>query len=229
MYLVGHGPSRLLYPRRYCQFDKMAAMGKQAIYIVTGFVLSTILILVLSKRQRESLWKYLPLRPRSRRISSSGTPPRSLSPEKKSPENMPPPVDYRDIYPPSRRETLLKVAESLSAGQKAKLKGHEVDGSVFRKGVIPFTTDYRECGPSMYTPMEISIEEVHALGDFPDYAELSGVPLPEAYKEFHIETAIPRPYRPMRWAYHQTMCMSDLARVIVHRTNAQYSAHQTRT
>ena len=86
---------------------------------------------------------------------------------------------------------------------------------VFRKGIIPFTANYRECGPSTYTPMEISIEEVKALGDFPDYAELSGVPLPEAYNVFNIGTAIPRPYRPLRWAYHQTMCMSDLMCIIL--------------
>jgi len=127
---------------------------------------------------------------------------------------MPSPVDYRDICPPSRREALSKVAESLPAGQQEKLQGREVDETAFRKGIIPFTADYRECGPSTYTPMEISIEEVKALGDFPDYAELSGVPLPEAYNEFIIDTAIPRPYRPMRWAYHQTMCMSDLACIL---------------
>lgn len=193
----------------------MAAMEKQFAYIVTGIILSAILLLVLSKGHRESLHTFLPLRSRYRRISSSNTPPRSLSPDKKPPVNMPPPVDYRDIYPPSRRETLSKVAESLPAGQREKLQGCEVDSSIFRKGIIPFTADYRECGPSTYTPMQISIEEVQALGDFPNYAELSGVPLPEAYKEFGIDTAIPRPYRPFRWAYHQTMCMSDLERLIV--------------
>ena len=50
--------------------------------------------------------------------------------------------------------------------------------------------------------------EVRALGDFPDYAKLSGVPLPQPYPECNIERAIPRPYRPFRWAYHQTMCGS---------------------
>ena len=51
-----------------------------------------------------------------------------------------------------------------------------------------------------------TMEEIRALGDFPDYATLSGVPLPEAYPEFDIRTAKPRPFRPVRWAYHQTMC-----------------------
>lgn len=195
--------------------DKMDAMEKQIAYVVTATILSAILLLILSKSHRESLRALLPSRSRSRRISSSNTPPRSLSPEKKPPVSMPPPVDYRHIYPPSRRETLSKVAESLPAAQREKLQGCEVDGTAFQKGILPFTADYRECGPSTYTPMEISIEEVHALGDFPDYAELSEVPLPEAYKDFDIDTAIPRPYRPFRWAYHQTMCMSDLTCLIV--------------
>lgn len=51
------------------------------------------------------------------------------------------------------------------------------------------------------------MEEIKALGDFPDYSKISGVLLPKAYKEFDIEKARPRPYRPFRWAYHQTMCM----------------------
>jgi hypothetical protein len=58
----------------------------------------------------------------------------------------------------------------------------------------------------MFTPCEFSTEEIKALGDFPDYVTLSGVPLPEAYPEFDINKAKPRPYRPFRWNYHQTMC-----------------------
>lgn len=48
-------------------------------------------------------------------------------------------------------------------------------------------------------------KEIEAYGDFPDYAMLSGVRLPEPYPEFNIETALARPYRPFRWSYHQTM------------------------
>lgn len=53
-------------------------------------------------------------------------------------------------------------------------------------------------------------DEIAAYGRFPDYAALSGVPLPTAYPKFDIIKALPRPYRPFRWAYHQTMCMSFL-------------------
>lgn len=186
------------------------------IYAASGIVLTIIFILVLSQRQREDLLAYLPISTRGRRISTSNTPPRSLSPEKKVPNNAPPPVDYKEIFPPSRREALAKAAETLSNSQKEKLKGVDVEQTNFRKGVIPFASDYRECGTSTYTPMEISIDEVKALGDFPNYAELSGIPLPQAYNEFKIETAQARPYRPLRWAYHQTMCRLDsMSQVIV--------------
>lgn len=50
-------------------------------------------------------------------------------------------------------------------------------------------------------------KEIEAYGDFPDYAMLSGVRLPDSYPEFNIETALARPYRPFRWSYHQTMGM----------------------
>ncbi|TKX27327.1 hypothetical protein C1H76_0164 [Elsinoe australis] len=54
------------------------------------------------------------------------------------------------------------------------------------------------------------MSEIKALGDFPDYAKLSGVPLPTPYATFDIDTAKPRPYRPLRWAYHQTMSLNKL-------------------
>ncbi|KAA8903333.1 hypothetical protein FN846DRAFT_780086 [Sphaerosporella brunnea] len=52
--------------------------------------------------------------------------------------------------------------------------------------------------------------EIAAFGRFPDYAKLSGVPLPKPYPEFDIHKALPRPYRPFRWAYHQTMSFKKL-------------------
>lgn len=42
--------------------------------------------------------------------------------------------------------------------------------------------------------------------EFPDYFKLSGVPLPEPLVNFSVNEAKPRPYRPFRWPYHQTMC-----------------------
>lgn len=74
--------------------------------------------------------------------------------------------------------------------------------------MMPYEASYLDVDGSKHTPTGFSIDEIKALGDFPDYAELSGVPLPEPYFEFDIDKALPRPYRPFRWAYHQTMCTS---------------------
>lgn len=178
-----------------------------------GIILCTISILALNKRRRMSFLQqfssWIPGTDRGRRGSASKTPPRSLSPEKKVPSNAPPATNYKDVFPPSRREALSQAAVSLPAAEKKKLSGSELDQDNFKKNILPFTADYRKCGPFTYTPMQISIEEVRALGDFPDYATLGGVPLPDLYKEFEIGQALARPYRPFRWAYHQTMCKSS--------------------
>jgi hypothetical protein len=165
---------------------------------------------LLTKSQRDVLLSYLPLASRGRRTSASGTPPRSLSPSKKAHAATGPqsPADYKNIFPPSVRENLPAAARGLSKSRQTLLKGDKLDEIHFRKNVISFESNFRECGPSTYTPMGLSLEEVEALGDFPNYSALSGVPMPESYKEFNIETALPRPYRPFRWAYHQTMCMA---------------------
>lgn len=105
----------------------------------------------------------------------------------------------------------MTIAENLPAAQRKKLKGHEIDEELFQKSQIPITADYREVEGNNYLPAGFSVDEIKALGDFPDYAELSGVPLPEPYREFDIDKALPRPYRPFRWKYHQTMCKSRLA------------------
>ncbi|KAG6819909.1 hypothetical protein H0H93_007443 [Arthromyces matolae] len=46
-----------------------------------------------------------------------------------------------------------------------------------------------------------------ALNTLPDYWHLSGVPLPKPLWDFDVKTAKPRPYRPFRWGYHQTMSL----------------------
>jgi hypothetical protein len=78
-----------------------------------------------------------------------------------------------------------------------------------QKKMLPMTADYRTSPGKLYTPTGFSVDDIKKLGDFPDYATLSGVPLPSAYPEHDIGKAMPRPYRPFRWAYHQTMCTYD--------------------
>ena len=187
--------------------------SEQYVFATLGITLCGIFLLALTRHQRGSIVQYLyasiSILPRGRRISSAKTPPRSISPENKIPNNGPPSVDYVDIFPPSSREALAKVSENCEPGPKKKISGRPLCAGELRENLIPFTADFRECDPSTYTPMEISMEEILALGDFPDYSGLSSVPLPNPYKEFEIETALPRPYRPFRWAYHQTMCISS--------------------
>lgn len=133
---------------------------------------------------------------------------KELPSEEKKTGSPSPTVSYRDIFPPSGRAALLKVAEKLPLARRQRIRAGQIDQAEFRKDVMSMHADYRECGPSSFTPTGISVEEIDALQDFPDYAELSGVPLPKPYEEFKIETALPRPYRPFRWVYHQTMCTS---------------------
>lgn len=182
--------------------------------IAISLLVGCIYLAIIPKRRRDAFIDQISARlqflPRGRRTSSSKTPPRSISPEKTVSNNEPPPVEYKNIFPPYQRETLGKVAEKYPSPIKEKLLSGDIDDVEFRNNVIPFTANYEGCGPSAYTPMGLSMAEVKALGDFPDYAELSGVPLPNPYKEFQIDTAIARPYRPFRWAYHQTMCTSSL-------------------
>lgn len=148
---------------------------------------------------------WIPVAARGRRVPISSTPPRSLSPPKAISPTIP--LGFWDAFPPSGREALAAVAAKLPEAQKRKLAVRDVDQATFEKNLIPFTADFATCGPATYTPTRLSTDEIKALGDFPDYAELSGVPLPKAYEGFRIETALSRPYRPLRWAYHQTMCM----------------------
>ena len=188
-------------------FGLSQAVREEDIFLLLGigFCLTTIAYLALSQRQRDLL--YSQLRIRGRKVATASTPPRSLSPEKSTPSNAPPvSTEYVDSFPPSRRQALIKIAETLPAKQKESIGELEIDQELFSHSILPFAANWSECSGSKYTPTGFSVDEIKALGDFPDYAELSGVPLPSPYHEFDIDKALARPYRPFRWAYHQTMC-----------------------
>lgn len=171
------------------------------------FCLTTISFLSLSERQRGLLFNRFRLR--GRRSSSANTPPRSLSPHKGTPDNAPlTSLEYVDIFPPARREALVEAAKSLPSKQRIKIGRVEASQDVLKRSIMPFDADWSKCSGSLRTSTGIAVDEIRALGDFPDYAGLCGVPLPEAYEGFDIKHAIPRPYRPFRWTYHQTMCRS---------------------
>lgn len=183
-----------------------------------GLLLSLISFLLLTGPQRKIIYHrlapWLPLTARPQRTLSSKTPPRSISPERKPAANVPSPAEYKDIFPPWRRDSLVTAATQSPFARKNELSGtlKDLPDRTFRESLIPMTADYRTCTnpANTYTPMGISLSEVAALGDFPDYAELSGVPLPTPYSTFKLENALPRPYRPFRWAYHQTMSLTRM-------------------
>ena len=187
-------------------------MPNEANFIWLGIAccLSAITYLMLSKPQKETILHRLMLR--GRRASSATTPPRSLSPEKKQPSNATPgKSEYVESFPPSRREALAEIMEKLSNAQQEKFgKTLNFNEKTFAQSMMGFEDDFRTCDDKRYTPTGFSVEEVKALGDFPDYATLAGVDLPEPYKDFDINKAQARPYRPFRWAYHQTMSLTKL-------------------
>lgn len=162
------------------------------------FVLSSIILFILQNERRDIIIERFRLK--RRRDSGSRTPPRSLSPEKKRTQSTSAP-NYSTTFPPSRRSALVKT-DLPSKPVEAVAASH----ADWTKRILPITASYLEASDDAYTPCEFSIAEIKALGDFPDYATLSGVPLPQPYHDFDIKKALPRPYRPFRWAYHQTMC-----------------------
>lgn len=169
------------------------------------FCLTSITYLALSQKQRDVLFHRLRLR--GRRASTATTPPRSLSPKKKAPLIVPSPTEYVESFPGSRREALAKVMEMRPQTKGGNYVGLEAEKNMTSDMMMPYEANYMEVDGSKHTPTGFSVDEIKALGDFPNYAELSGVPLPESYRDFDINKAMPRPYRPFRWTYHQTMCM----------------------
>lgn len=109
--------------------------------------------------------------------------------------------NYVNTFPPSQRATLVELGPQYAGVT-------EVDLAVTPKPVLNTEANYRAASPSQFNFSGFSVDDIHSLGDFPDYATLSGVPLPSPLENFNIDKAVPRPYRPFRWAYHQTMCKS---------------------
>lgn len=143
-------------------------------------------------------------------VTTADTPPRSISPsikderfeetivkkEASSIYTSPIPTDI-PTPPPSPRGVSSRRKPSITA---------LITNIMPRRGSIasPATS---AVGTGEIPVVNRSNKEIEAYGDFPDYAMLSGVRLPDPYPEFNIEKALPRPYRPFRWNYHQTMGM----------------------
>ncbi|PHH86151.1 hypothetical protein CDD83_10651 [Cordyceps sp. RAO-2017] len=115
---------------------------------------------------------------------------------------------YSRTFPPSQHALLSDVApEVLSPIYEREA---DFDLSTSPEKVLELDADYRLADPERFLFSGFTVGEVRALGDFPDYARLSGVPLPSPALNFSIDHSKPRPYRPFRWPYHQTMSLQKL-------------------
>lgn len=117
---------------------------------------------------------------RAGRDRHSATPPRSVSPAPRKPAEK------------GSRPLLASLLTNVIPGPKSSPPASPSPPSASVAADLPVTNR--------------SKDEIDSYGDFPDYAALSGVSLPQPYAEFDITKALPRPYRPFRWVYHQTMC-----------------------
>ncbi|TGJ83600.1 hypothetical protein E0Z10_g5165 [Xylaria hypoxylon] len=113
-------------------------------------------------------------------------------------------------FPPRQRDQLKQLAPSLSLAQQKVLGNLSFAQETFERSLLRLEEDYDNVDDSQYVYSGFSIREIKALGDFPDYSTLSGVPMPNPYVDFDIDKAKPRPYRPFRWPYHQTMSLTKL-------------------
>ena len=174
------------------------------LYVGIALCVTLITYLSLSQRQKDIVFRRLALR--GRRSSNADTPPRSLSPEKQPSNSQPKSSEYVNTFPPLTRETIPEAAVDLPEDRRKILETSTFDERNWTKSVLGWEDDFRKADPDKYVYTGYSIKEIRALGDFPNYSVLSEIPLPEAYPEHDINKALPRPYRPFRWAYHQTMC-----------------------
>ena len=170
------------------------------------FVASALTILIFDHKQRHVVLQRFDLR--RRRATGSLTPPRSLSPEKQGlpPNKAPSAPDFGDTFPPSRREALSNLPLDAMHGY----------GKTTRElSLLPPKYEHRVPSEEVWnfdklangvTATGFTLDEIKRLGDFPDYSALSGIPLPAECVGFDITKAKARPFRPLRWAYHQTMC-----------------------
>ncbi|KAK4164111.1 hypothetical protein QBC43DRAFT_238179 [Cladorrhinum sp. PSN259] len=113
-----------------------------------------------------------------------------------------PPPPHILQFPPSRRNALSNFP------QFEKFIGpSEIPPQVLKSRAL-ISTRKAEFGENLYTPTGFATQEIRALGRFPDYSALSGVPHPEPISpSWDISKAIFRPYRPFRWNYHQHMAL----------------------
>ncbi|KAI4722075.1 hypothetical protein E4T48_01689 [Aureobasidium sp. EXF-10727] len=174
-----------------------------------SFAAITIIYFTLDSKQRALLLSRFGLDRQHRLPWALSTSP---SPTKQPSEKSTLPTDqqHKDTFPPCRRAALADLTDPrFSVGGKSGKGLSELPRNTDKS--LPH--DVNVLAPQYkkhFTPTGFTVEEIKALGNFPDYAVLSGVPLPAAHTDFDIKTALARPYRPFRWPYHQTMSYKKL-------------------
>lgn len=180
--------------------------GQWSLGLGIVFLLSSLALFAFSQRHRNTVLHRLHFH-KHRRFSGASTPPRSLSVSKESSTSSNINCDYVTAFPPSRRCALPELAEKAVDAISKIPTGTEPSPDFLVSNILPTTRSYSlDNDVPKYTPTGFSTAEIKAMGDFPAYDILSGVPLPDPYEDFDPAKALPRPYRPFRWAYHQTMC-----------------------
>lgn len=162
-------------------------------------------------------WRRQPIDTLKRRLGLTQSP-EAVTPytivDTKTASNLPATsAQLEDSFPPSQREYLAAIKSHLARPQQRELTDSKPKAELSSSSIIGWEEDYRSCNSSTFIPNGLSVAEIKALGDFPDYSLLSDFPQPSPYVAFDINKAIPRPYRPLRWAYHQTMCTRPIANV----------------
>ncbi|KAK4502918.1 hypothetical protein PRZ48_006345 [Zasmidium cellare] len=180
-------------------------------YVFAAALPGLVLFIAADEKQRTGLLGRLGIG--RRRLQGVFTPPRDLSakaqglPPNEKPSTSP---TYEDVFPPSRRHILAELPNDAlkGPGKSGKQLGQQPPSysKLTPDKDTPTIDQYKD----HVTATGFTVEEIRRLGDFPDYAALSGVPAPEPYEDFDINKAVPRPYRPFRWAYHQTMSLTKL-------------------
>lgn len=179
------------------------------LFLVAVPLLCILTFFSLSQRQRAAVIGRLRLS--KRRSSTAQTPPRSISPGKvKIIDRLARNNDHLETFPPLRRHILGQMINKLRPIHQSFFGNLHFNHENFRNSILGWEEDFNTASPDRYIYSGFSVREIKALGDFPDYAALSGVPLPEVYHGFDIDKALPRPYRPFRWPYVQTMSLSKL-------------------
>ncbi|KAI0888226.1 uncharacterized protein GGS22DRAFT_94900 [Annulohypoxylon maeteangense] len=176
------------------------------IWLASGIILSLITFLALNRSQKDVVLRRLGLG--GRNASRPSTP--LLEKQVSSKPLASSTTDLLLTLPPSPRGQLKIMMEKMSPAQRKALGDLSFNTNTFTNSLLKFDEDYRTADDSKYCYTGFSVKEIKALGDFPDYSTLSEVPMPKPYLEFDINKAKPRPYRPFRWAYHQTMSLTKL-------------------